>query len=256
MSVFSLSQVRTGRQARPPKIVIYGPPKVGKSTFSAGIPNAIFLPTEEGIDALDVASFPRATSFSDVLGAIGALAKETHEYRALVLDSLDWTEPLIWADICREHNAPSIEQVGGGYGKGYVEALKHWKRLLDGLDYLREHKAMTIVLIGHDEIRRMEPPDSEPYDYAALKLHKRAAALVTEWADVIGYAHLRRVLRSTDTGFGSKHVRAVSTDEHELVVGANPAYVSGSRFPLPDVVPLTWDAFRSALVAAIQPAAE
>jgi hypothetical protein len=185
-----LERVRTGRQPKPPKVVVYGPPKIGKSTFGAGIPDAIFLPTEEGIDALDVASFPKATSFQEVLAYIGALAKEEHTYRALVLDSLDWLEPLIWADVCRENNATSIELVGGGYGKGYVEATKQWRRLLDGLDYLREHKGMTVVLIGHDEIRRMEPPDSEPYDYAALKLHKRAAAIITEWADVIGYAHL------------------------------------------------------------------
>jgi hypothetical protein len=248
-----LERVRTGRQPRPPKVVIYGPPKIGKSTFGAGIPDAIFLPTEEGIDALDVASFPKATSFQEVLAYIGALAKEEHTYRALVLDSLDWLEPLIWADVCRENNATSIELVGGGYGKGYVEATKQWRRLLDGLDYLREHKGMTVVLIGHDEIRRMEPPDSEPYDYAALKLHKRAAAIITEWADVIGYAHLRRVLRATDTGFGNKHVRAMSTDEHELVVGANPAYVSGSRYAIPDVLPLSWEALRSALAEALRP---
>lgn len=246
----SLASISTGRRPKPPKVIVYGGPKVGKSTFAAGIPNAVFLPTEEGISALDVASFPLLETFEDVLGALRALATEEHDYRAVVLDSLDWTEPLIWASVCREHNVQSIEAVGGGYGKGYVEALRGWRRLLDGLDYLRDKRGMAVVLIGHDEVRKMEPPDSEAFDYAALKLHKKAAAMVQEWADVIGYAHIRRVIQATDAGFGQKHRRAIApSEERELVVGPRPAYVTGSRFAMPSTLPLDWGEFRAALAA-------
>lgn len=253
----TLDGVRTGRKPRPAKIVIYGPPKVGKSSFGAGIPGAVFIPTEEGLDALDVASFPQAESFTEVLEAIGTLAREDHPYKAVVLDSLDWTEPLIWQRVCKDHNTDSIEAVMGGYGKGHAEALKHWRRLLDGLDYLRENKGMTVVLIGHDEVRKMEPPDGEPYDYAALKLHRRAAGIVQEWADIIGYASLRRVVKETPTGFGSKHRRAVSPgEERELHVGPHPAYVSGNRYGLPSALPLEWTDLRAALAASFQPPTE
>jgi hypothetical protein len=173
-----LDSVRKGRNPRPPKVVIYGGPKVGKSTFGAGIPDAIFLQTEEGLDALDVHSFPLAQSFEDVLAALRTLAKEEHKYRALVVDSLDWLEPLIWDQVCKQNKVASIEEVGGGYGKGYIEAVKVWRTFLEALDYLRDNLRMTVVLIAHDEIRKFEPVDSEAYDYAALKLHKRAAAVV------------------------------------------------------------------------------
>lgn len=246
-----LSQVRKGRQPRAPKIVVYGGPKVGKSTFGAGIPDAIFVQTEEGLDALDVHAFPLAKKYNDVLNALRELAREEHPYKAVVLDSLDWLEPIIWETVCSDHGVPGIEQVGGGYGKGYTEALGYWSKLLEALDYLRDERGMTVVLIAHDEVRKMEPVDGEAYDYAALKLHRKAAARVQEWADVIGYARTRTVVKSADAGFGKKHRRAIApTDERELVVGQNPAYVTGNRYGMSDVVPLDWAAFIADLRAS------
>lgn len=239
-----LAQVRTGKQPRPPKLVVYGGPKVGKSTFASQFPNAVFIQTEEGLDALDINAFPMATSFDDVLAQLRALATEEHEFQTVVLDSLDWLEPLIWASVCKDHGVSSIEQVGGGYGKGYTEALTYWLKFLGALDYLRNNKSMSVVLIGHDEIRRMEPVDSEAYDYAALKLHRRAAAKVEEWADIIGYARVKTIVRSEDAGFGRKHKRAMAPkDERELYVGQHPAYVSGNRYGLSDSVPLEYAAY-------------
>ena len=238
-----MEKVHKGPRPRPPKIVIYGGPKVGKSSFCAGIPDSIFIQTEEGLDALDVAAFPMAKKYNDVVSQLRALATEEHEYKAVVIDSLDWLEPIVWSAVCSDHGAPSIEAVGGGYGKGYTEALGYWSKLLEALDFLRDKKAMTVVLIAHDEVRKMEPPDGEAFDYAALKLHRKAAGIVTEWADVIGYARIKRIVRKEDAGFGKQHKRAIATDERELVVGQNPAYVSGNRYGMSDVLPLEWSAF-------------
>jgi hypothetical protein len=249
--VGTMDSVRRGRRPRPPKVVIYGGPKIGKSTFGSGIPNAIFLQTEEGIDALDVHAFPLSTSFASVLQNLRALAKEEHSYRALVVDSLDWLEPLIWEQVCLNHSVATIEEVGGGYGKGYIEAVKVWRQFLEAMDYLRDNRGMTVVLIAHDEIRKYEPVDSEAYDYAALKLHKRAAGVVEEWADIIGYARIKTLIRTQDKGFGQSHARAIAPgDVRELHVGQNPAYVSGNRYGLPDVLPLEWSALKAALQIA------
>lgn len=250
----SLAHLQRGRSARAPKVIIYGGPKVGKSTFAAGAPDAVFIQTEEGLDALDVTRFPLAQTFDDVLGAVETLATEEHDFSTVVLDSLDWTEPLVWAAIAKGAGVTSIEDVGGGYGKGYVEALKLWKDLLNGLDYLRNERSMAVVIIAHDEIRRMTPPDGEPYDYAALKLHKRAAAIVEEWADVIGYAAPRMAIRKDDLGFNKKHARAVAApgDQRTLYLGQNPAYVSGNRYGMPNEIPLDWSAFAAALPGAAE----
>jgi len=246
----SLESLQRGKALRAPKIVIYGGPKIGKSTFAAGAPNAVFIQTEEGLDALDVTKFPMAETFDDVMGALTALATEEHQFETVVLDSLDWTEPLIWAHVAKAHSVKHIEEIG--YGKGYVEALMHWRELLDALDYLRNERGMAVLIIAHDEIRKMQPPDGEPYDYAALKLHRRAADLVEEWADVIGYATLKTAVRKDDLGFKREHTRAVSLERRILHVGQNPAYVSGNRYGLKSEIPLSWDEFQAAITEATQ----
>lgn len=252
----SLANLQRGKRIRAPKIVVYGGPKIGKSTFASKIPDAIFIQTEEGLDALDVTAFPLATKFQEVLDALHVLATEKHDFKAVVLDSADWTEALIWQHLCDANKVDSIEKVGGGYGKGYIEAVKLLREMLERFDYLRNERGMAVVLIAHDEVQRMMPPDGEPYDYAALKLHKRAAAVIEEWADCIGYVVEKTATKKDDIGFNKKHVRAISLNERVLHVGNNAAYVSGNRYGIEGAVPLDWNAFVQAMTDATQPPAQ
>ena len=37
---------------------------------------------------------------------------------------------------------------------------------------------MTVILVGHAEIKRFDSPETEPYDRYQPKLHARASALI------------------------------------------------------------------------------
>lgn len=250
-----LANLSRGKRIRAPKVVVYGGPKVGKSTLGSQIPGAVFIDIEGGLDALDVARI-QAKSYADVMAILTALAGEEHDHGAVVLDSLDWMETLLWQAVCEKHNVASIELVGGGYGKGYLEAAKLWAAFFQSLDYLRNERGMAILLIAHDFVTKMQPPDGEPYNYAELKLHNRAAALVKEWSDCIAYATEKTVTRKDDLGFNKKHVRAVGSNHRVLIVGKNPAYVTGNRYGMKDEVPLDWEAFVAAMSAAVSPPAQ
>ena len=143
----SLADVQSGTRAAPPRILVYGIEGVGKSTFASKFPNPIFIQTEDGLDNIDCAKFPVARKFEDVIGALDALIREKHEYSTVVIDSLDWLEALIWKMLCDRDGAESIEQVGGGYAKGYVQALTHWRRVIEKLQTLRLDKGCAIVLM-------------------------------------------------------------------------------------------------------------
>src|SRR4029078_13367683 len=51
----SLATMQRGRTRRPPRLLVYGTPGIGKSTFGSQAPNPIFLPTEDGLDEIDCA---------------------------------------------------------------------------------------------------------------------------------------------------------------------------------------------------------
>lgn len=44
----NLSAITRGRIEQSPRILLYGPPKIGKSTFAAQIPGALFIASEQG----------------------------------------------------------------------------------------------------------------------------------------------------------------------------------------------------------------
>ena len=57
-----LETIQSGRENRPPRIMIYGSEGVGKSTFGASAPSPIFIQTEDGLGELDCNKFPLAHS--------------------------------------------------------------------------------------------------------------------------------------------------------------------------------------------------
>jgi len=244
---FDLKSIQRTKRLRAPKIVIAGPGKIGKTTFAASAPNAIGILTEDGADAVDTAAFPLASTLTDVYQAIGTLLNEEHDYNTVFVDSIDWLEPLVHAHVCAQNKWANIE--APGYGKGYVAAADEWRTLLNGLEELRKVKNMAVILIAHDKIKRFESPLHEGYDQYVLKLHDRAAALVSEWADVIGWANYRVVTTQTDAGFGNKETKARTTGDRILHVEPHPAHMGGNRFGLKNM-PLSWEAFAAALTAS------
>ena len=245
--MFDLKSISKTRRVRSPKIVIVGQGKIGKTTFAAMAPNAIGILTEDGADAVDANAFPLATSLAEVYTAIDTLINQVHEFHTLFIDSLDWLEPLVQDHVCKANNWKNIEQPG--FGKGYIAAAEEWRNLLSGLEVLRSSKGMGIILIAHDKIKRVEDPLTEGYDSHVLKLHDRAAGLVQEWADVVGYAGYRIFTSKTDAGFGNKETKATTTGERILHVEPHPAHCGGNRFGLTNM-PLDWAAFQDALIKA------
>lgn len=241
---FSLDSISKTKRLRAPKIVIGGPGKIGKTTFAASAPNAVGILTEDGAHAVDAQAFPLCKSLGDVYAAIRTLYEEQHEFRYVFLDSLDWLEPLLHKDVCEKNGWESIESPG--YGRGYVAAAEEWRRLLDAFEALRRDKNMGVILIAHDKVKSVNSPLHEPYDTYMLKLHDRAAALVQEWADVLGFANYNILTRSVDKGFGQKEAKAVTTGERILHVEPHPAHFGGNRFGLKNM-PLDWKTFEANL---------
>ena len=255
----SLASIARTKHSKPPRMIVHGAEKVGKSTFFSQAPGVVFVQTEDGLTGLDVQAFPLAETMEDVCEAIQALIETDHEYQTVVIDSADWLERLIHDKVCRDHGVKSIELAAGGYGKGYGEALVYWRLILSMLDKLCADKGMFIGMICHSRIVTVSDPETEPYDSYKLKLHEPksgnqgALSLLTEWADVIGFATRKVFVRKSEVD--EKKHRAVSGGDRELRLEGSPAYLAGNRYGLAPSVPLSWEAFSAALSASYSQAA-
>ena len=241
----SLQSLKRSTAVSAPRILVHGVAGVGKSTFAAGAPDPVFILTEDGLGALDVQHFPLARSFDDVMEALSVLYTDKHGFRTLVIDSIDWLEPLVWRKACKDNGWSSIEDAG--YGKGYVAALDIWRQYVDGLDALRNEKGMTIIQIAHTDIKRFDSPEHDPYDRYVIKLHARAAALLQEHSDVVLFANYRISTVKSEVGFNRKVTRGLSSGERVLYTSERPAFLAKNRYGLPDTLPLDWQAFAAAM---------
>jgi hypothetical protein len=177
--------------------VIYGTEGIGKSTTAAQAPKPIFIPTEDGIDQIECASFPLANTLADVQNALQSLIHEQHEYESAIIDSLDWLERLIWDALCEQYGVSSIEKVDGGYARGYTHALTNWRKVLSDLDTLRTRRGMCVILLAHAKVETFADPEHAAYDRYSPRLHKHATALITEWADAVLFA-TRKIITKTE----------------------------------------------------------
>lgn len=246
---FDLNSIKRGPDLKPPRLFLYAVEGIGKTTFAANAPAPIFIQTEDGLGSLDVARFPMVEKIDDVRNAIGTLYSEAHDFETVVLDSADWLEQIIAKEIEATHDAKDL-----AYGKGALKQAEIWRELLDGFNALRNDKGMSVILIGHCQIKRFDSPETEPYDRYTPKLQERSNALVREWADAVLFANYRTVVKKSEVGFNKEVARGITTGERLLYTTEKPAYQAKNRYALPDSLPLSWEALSNAIAGGVQPA--
>ena len=231
----SLSNLVRRRSDKPPRIVIYGVPGIGKTSLAAEFPDPIFIQTEEGAGNLELTTFAAEpfTTFGQIDEAIELLLTGDHEFRTVVVDSLDWLEPIVWAETCRGNKWQSIEEPG--FGKGYAIADVTWRYLLGRLGMLRDQRGMTLILLAHEEVKTFADPERDSYDRYRLRLHKRAAEMVVENADVVGFMNYVTTIKREKSGFGKETAKASSAGQRVLHLTERPAFTAKNRFDLPEL---------------------
>jgi hypothetical protein len=107
------------------------------------------------------------------------------------------------------------------------------------------------VLIAHSKVERFEDPEAASYDRYSPRLHKHAAALVSEWCDAVLFATRKIRTQSEDAGFNRKRniAHAVGRDERILRCVGGPSCVAKNRYGITDELPLSWSAFIQSLSA-------
>lgn len=231
--------LRVGKQQVPPRICIYGGHGIGKSTLASQFPNPIFISTEDGLNSLDVTSFPRATLISDVVNSIKTLIKEEHDFKTVVVDTVDWlVEPLISDSVNAQY-----DEKAQSFGKGQMYMAEEFREILQGLEALTVKRGMNVVLIAHAAVVKYLDPRTDEYDRYQPKLAKACNALLQEWVDVLAFATFKVIIKKSDAkGFETARTRGTTNGERLLHLVESPAYVAKNRYACPDEIEMSFEA--------------
>jgi hypothetical protein len=235
---FSIDSIQKGVKKIPRKVIIYGSPKMGKSTLASSAPNSLMIPTEDRVAHIDCDKAPVVTTYEEILEIFNFLLKEKHSYKNIIIDSLDWLEPILHTYICKkksftsltdDHNKETAFQKGLKY-----HAVEGWKNLfLDNCDVLRD-AGMNVIAVAHSQTITVNPPNTDSYDKAVMKIDKNALAVIEEWADVIAF-YDKDVFVRTDEKSLKKQGKVLSQKKRTLYLsGENPAMINGNSFGLGD----------------------
>lgn len=226
--------ITKGRVETAKKVVIYGPEGIGKSTLASKFPNPVFIDTEGSTKELDVARYPAPTSWNDIITQVEDTAAEV-PCSTLVIDTADWAENLCIDQTCKDLNVKGIESVG--YGKGYVYATEKFQALLKSCDKCIE-AGINVVFTAHAQMRKFEQPDEMgAYDRWEMKLTKKTAPLLKEWADMVLFCNYKTDV-ITDQATKSKKATG---GKRVMYATHHPCWDAKNRYGLPDQMEMSFD---------------
>lgn len=227
--------------------MIHGAPGVGKSTFSAGAPDVLFIDPEKRTDHLDVAR-AQPEDWPELLSMVAEVI-QTKACKTLVFSTADFIEGMVTKWLCKRENPdnpPTLIDAGGGYGKGYAMLVDEFRKLSNASERLKEAGIAT-VFECHSAVTEFKNPAGENYDYWAIKLDKRVRAIFMDRCDAIGFAMFEDLAHKKK---GENKAKALTTGERILLFKHSAAHETKRGFDLPDQIPLKWDEWMKAVEAS------
>lgn len=225
-----LKQVVTGRKLKPLAIIFHAPRGIGKSTFASESPNPIYIGTEEN-DELDVARLPRVESFKQLNEQLAGIRDDEHDYKTLVIDTVDGLEPVLAPEFLKGKNAKyTIETYLGGYGKGGKELAKIWEKIKrEYIIPIREKRKMNVVLLCHSKIRKHEDPmTGAGHDVFETAMHNGVKPVWEDWVSAILFANFQLFKIENDDG----KVRVEGDGARMIYTEERPSHAAKNRFNL------------------------
>ena len=230
--------ITKGKQKSAIRLVGYGAEGIGKSTFASKFPEPLFIDVEGGTKQLDVARFPTPATWADLLEEIDAVIEEPDVCQTLVIDTIDRAESLLIAAMLKDSGKSSIEDYG--YGKGWTLLQERFlKDFLNRLDRVIA-KGVNVVLLAHAMMRKLESPEDPPYDRWELKVSKKVAPIVKEWADILLFMNYEVMVIEENN-----RTKAKGQAKRKMHANHRPTYDAKNRYGLPDDMDLSFEPLRA-----------
>lgn len=224
MAVLTLpTKVRGALRQDPKLLVLYGKPKVGKTTMLAQLPDNLIIDLERGTDFISALAV-QADDYNELTQVFMALAAKKKElnknpYRYITLDSAskleEWAEEIATKEYKtttlgkNQQDLKSVLDLPNGAGYGYIR--KTFMRIISKFKEVSDH----LILIGHVANSKIDK-DTEKSSSKDLDLTGKLKRIVSADCDAIGYIY---------RDFANRLMVSFQTTEADDVMGSRALHL-------------------------------
>lgn len=233
IDIFNIPENVISRDLKGRFLCIYGPEKVGKSTFGAKLPRPLFCNFEVGTNYLPVkpVNIDKWSTFKQVLRQLER--PEAHDYYdTVVIDTISEAYSACEKFICAQNAVQKIGDIP--YGRGYADTKREFEDALRKITML----GFGLCCICHAEKKTVPGPDDTTVDKMQPAMPTRAADVVNRMVDIIAYIDER----FDEEGNSIKN----------FITRRTPYVLAGSRLPYLDaIIPFSYEDLIAAIGRAI-----
>lgn len=241
--------------------LVYGPPKIGKSTFVNKLyDRALFIMTEKRYKTLEGAHVQYVSNWAEYLQVVGQLKRKEikEKYDVVVIDTVDNLTDYADAYVAAKYDEDAIGEKANFYGKDWKELKRVWK---DGISKI-EKAGYTAIFVSHAIQETIQVPvdDMQQSDVNQLSNYSEVSDKGVKYVEYLRYKpdladrFMSPINKMVDNIlFISNAVDLEGNEERVIHTRETLQWIAGSTFK--DISPnikLDAEAYKLAVAEAIQ----
>ena len=165
---------------------IYGPGKIGKTTFGSQMPGALILAFEKGYNALPNVYAQDVTTWSEMKMALRELKKpEVKEmFHSIIIDTIDVAASACEKYIVSQAGVDTLNQIP--YGQGWSRVKRELEDTFRSVTQL----GYAVLFISHDKDKTFTRQDGTQYNQIVPTLGNSYNLIIKDMVDIYAYAHI------------------------------------------------------------------
>ena len=218
-------KVKASRKS-PKNMIIYGPPKIGKTTVLSQLDNCLIIDLENGSDMVDALKV-KVNNLAELATLGREIIKQGKPYKYIAIDTISKLEEWCEAEAKKmykltamgknfDKNNEGLSILSLPNGGGYLYLRLAYKKWIDRLNLLAD----KIILVGHLRDKMLEKKGKE-VSVKDLDLTGKIKQMTCSSTDAIGYIY--REGEETMISFNSLE---------DITAGTRCEHLKGKTMPL------------------------